>query len=93
MEKIKDLNIGGALAEKINELVQVVNGLKCVENEVPIYETLSHNDVLIISKNDEGLLVVSNRLGVVQLERVEYPKEEEEKQMNIKEVGGEKHGF
>jgi len=77
--KIEEINVEGALAEKINELVKAVNGLKCVESEVPIYETLSRNDVLIISKSEEGLLVARNHLGSVQLERVKYPKEEEEK--------------
>lgn len=83
MKKIEELygSAGGFVGEirdKLNELIRVVNGLKCVENEVPIYETLSHNDVLIISKSDEGLLVASNHSGSVQLKRVKYPKEEED---------------
>ena len=75
MKKIEEINVEGALAEKINELVRAVNGLKCVEAELPIYETLGHNDVLIISKNEEGCLVASNHLGTVELKRVKYPKE------------------
>jgi len=63
--------------EKVNELVRVVNKLKCVEEELPIYETLCHNDILIISKSKDGLLVAGNRLGGVQLERIKYQKEEE----------------
>ena len=45
-------------------------------NEEPIYETLGDNDVLIISKNEEGLLVVSNRNGNVQIKRVKYPEDD-----------------
>ena len=41
-------------------------------NEEPIHETLGDNVVLIISKNEEGLLVVSNRYGSVQIERVKH---------------------
>jgi len=76
MKKIEEINVEGALAEKINELVRAVNGLKCVESEVPIYETLNHNEVLIISKSEEGLLVATNHLGAVELKKVQYPKEE-----------------
>lgn len=65
--------------EKVNELVRAVNNLKCVDEEVPIYETLAHNEVLIISKGEEGVLVATNHLGSVELKRVKYPKEEEEK--------------
>ena len=66
--------------EKVNELVRAVNGLKCVDEEEPIYETLSPNEVLINSKNEEGLLVASNNgLGTVRLKRVKYPREEEQK--------------
>ena len=67
------------LCGKLNEVIRAINNLKCVEEEQLIYETLSHNDVLIISKSDEGLLVATNHLGSVELKRVKYPKEEEEK--------------
>ena len=63
------------IAEKLNAVIQVVNNSKCAEIEEPIYETLGDNDVLIISKNEEGLLVVSNRNGNVQIERVKYPED------------------
>ena len=63
------------LKDKVNELEKVVYSLKCVGIEEPIYETLGDNDVLIISKNEEGLLVVSNRNGNVQIERVKYPED------------------
>ena len=79
MEKIEefvDYGVGRDLATKLNEVIRVVNNLKYTEKEEPIYETLSTNEVLIISKNKEGVLVACNRLGVVQLERVKYPREE-----------------
>ena len=64
------------LKDKVNELEKVVYRLKCVETEEPIYETLGDNEVLIISKNEEGLLVVSNRYGSVEIERVKYPEDD-----------------
>ena len=87
MKKIEELLVAanvndypsGAIKEKLNEVIRAVNNLKCVEEEVPIYETLSHNDALIISKGEEGVLVATNHLGGVELKRVKYPKEEEDK--------------
>ena len=85
MDYASDYNMA-TMWERVNKVIRVVNNLKCIENEVSIYETLNHNDVLIISKSNDGLLVAINRLGVVKLERVPYPKEEEK-------LGGEKYGF
>ena len=84
MKKIAELDYGNeySMADmwgKLNKVIRALNNLKCVEEEVPIYETLSHNDVLIISKGGEGVLVATNHLGSVELKRVKYPKEEEEK--------------
>ena len=82
MTKIEELNleetrlVGSPVAEKLNEVIQVVNNLKCVEEEIPIYETLAPNECLVISKDDDGLLVATNRLGTVHLERVPFPEEE-----------------
>ena len=78
MDEIGEINKEGEIATKLNEVIRAVNNLKCVEEEVPIYETLNHNDMLIISKGEEGLLVAINHLGDVQLKRVKYPKEEGE---------------
>ena len=84
MEKIEEIDMEKGrmvgtlvevIAEKLNAVIQVVNNSKCAEIEEPIYETLDDNDVLIISKNEEGLLVVSNRNGNVQIERVKYPED------------------
>ena len=75
IEEFEGYGVGRDLATKLNEVIRAVNNLKCVEDEVPIYETLSHNDVLIISKGEDGLLVASNHLGSVHLERVKYPEE------------------
>ena len=80
MDKIKELkgNGGGReLADKINELVQAVNNLKCQEDaEQPIFELLHPHDILIISQNDEGLLIATNDgWGKMQMVRVKYPEE------------------
>lgn len=78
MNEIGEINKEGEIATKLNEVIRAVNNLKCVgekvSEEVPIYETLSHNDALIISKDEDGVLVARNRLGDVQLERVKYPE-------------------
>ncbi|MCK4735716.1 MAG: hypothetical protein KAT65_24895 [Methanophagales archaeon] len=81
MEKIKEMDYASeySMADmwgKLNEVIQVVNGQKCVEEEEPIYETLNHNEVLIISKSEEGCLVASNHFGNVELKRIKYPKED-----------------
>ena len=82
MDKIAELDYASEYSMahmwgKLNIVIQALNNLKCVEKEEPIYETLNTNEVLIISKNKEGVLVACNRLGVVQLERVKYPREGE----------------
>lgn len=83
MPKIKEIDleetqlVGSPVAEKLNEIIQIIDNLKCVEEEVPIYETLAPNECLIISKDDDGLLVATNRLGTVDLKRVPFPEEEE----------------
>ena len=63
---------------KLNEVIRAVNNLKCVEEEEPIYEVLSPGDCLVISKNEEGLLVACIMGGKMELRRVKYPKEEED---------------
>ena len=87
MKKIEELkeipSVNGytsmTIVKKLNEIIRIVNGLKCVEGEEPIYELLDKYECLIISKNEEGLLVACNAGGIVELQRVKYPKEEEEK--------------
>jgi len=63
---------------KLNIVIRALNNLKCVEEEEPIYELLDKYECLIISMNEEGLLVACNAGGVVELKRVKYPKEEED---------------
>ena len=84
MKKIAELDYTSgynmaALWGKVNIVIQALNNLKCVEEEEPIYEVLDKYECLIISKNEEGLLVACNTCGIVELKRVKYPKEEEEK--------------
>ena len=77
IEEIKEekIRVEREVATKLNEVIRAVNSLKYIEKDEPIYETLNINEALIISKDKEGVLVASNRLGVVRLERVKYPKE------------------
>jgi len=56
--------------EKLNEAIRVVNSLKCVEEEIPILETLAPGECLVISKDAEGCLVARNFGGEVRLEMV-----------------------
>ena len=80
MDKIKEIESFSSRREvtnKINELVQAINGLRCQEKEEPIYELLNPYDCLLISKNEDGILVACNdEKGKVHLERVPYPCEE-----------------
>ena len=58
------------LLNKLNEVIRVVNSLKCVEEEIPILETLAPGECLIISKGEEGCLVARNFSGEVRLDMV-----------------------
>ena len=58
------------MKEKVNKLERVMYGSIV---ETPIYKTLCHNEVLIISKDNKGVLVARNQLGFVHIERVKYP--------------------
>ena len=59
---------------KLNEVIRAVNNLKCVEEEEPIYEVLTSGDCLVISKNEDGLLVAYVIGGKMELRRVKYPE-------------------
>ena len=64
--------------KKLNDVIQVINGLRCQEKEEPIHEVLNPYDCLLISKNEDGILVAcSDGKGKVHLERVPYPSEED----------------
>ena len=80
MGKIKELDKEFSETElliTINELAQAINNLRCQEKEEPIYEVLNPYDCLLISKNEDGILVAcSNEKGKVHLERVPYPNED-----------------
>ena len=82
-DKIKELDKEFSETElliKINGLVRAINNLRCQEKEEPIYEVLNPYDCLLISKNEDGLLVAcSDEKGKVHLERVPYPSEKGEK--------------
>ena len=64
---------------KLNNVIRAINGLRCQEKEEPIYEVLNPYDCLLISKNEDGILVACNdEKGKVHLERVPYPSEDGE---------------
>lgn len=83
MKKIEEINfekirlIEFSFPEKINEVIKAINNLKCVEEEKPIFELLAKYECLIISENEEGLLVACNIGGKVELKRLIYPKGED----------------
>ena len=65
--------------EKLNAVIRAINNLRCQEKEEPIYEVLNPYDCLLISKNEDGILVAcSSEKGKVHLERVPYPSENSE---------------
>jgi len=74
MKKISELDVlehtPTEIRDKLNEVIQVVNRLRCVEEEKPILETLAPGECLIISKDEEGCLVARNFGGEVHLEKV-----------------------
>lgn len=81
-EMRKEVRTWADFYEKINELVKVVNGFY-EDSEVlegPIYETLAPDEVLIISKSKDGLLVARNEGGRVFLEHVSLDEEKEKKE-------------
>ncbi len=43
--------------------------------EVPIYERLAPGECLVISKDKNGILVVCNKYGKIEMSKVPYPKE------------------
>ena len=66
-EEVHSLN---DIRDKLNEVIQVVNRLRCVEEEKPILEKILPGECLIISKDEEGCIVARNSGGEVSLERV-----------------------
>ena len=47
------------------------------KKEEPIYETLSINECMLLSRDDEGVLFACNENGNVKLKRVPYPTSKE----------------
>ena len=43
------------------------------KEEEPIYEKLSPNECMIISRDAKGILIACNKDGDIQLKRVSYP--------------------
>ena len=70
ISELEEVHSLGNVRDKLNEVIQVVNRLRCVEEEIPILETLAPGECLIISKDEEGCLVARNFSGEVRLEKV-----------------------
>lgn len=66
-EEVHSLN---DVRNKLNEVIRAVDHLKCVDEEIPVLETLAPGECLIISKDEEGCLVAHNFGGEVRLEKV-----------------------
>lgn len=47
------------------------------KKDIPIYEKIGKDECLIISRNEDGILVACNKDGEIDIKRVSYPKEEE----------------
>lgn len=75
MKKIEKLPVGEehpptAVRDKLNEVIQAVNSLKCVEEEIPVLEGLCEGECFLISMSEDGLLVACNQKGEVRLKKV-----------------------
>ena len=75
MKKISELDTEEVhslddVRDKLNEVIRAVGHLKCVDDEMPVLETLAPGECLIISKGEEGCLVARNFGGEVRLEMV-----------------------
>lgn len=46
------------------------------KKEIPIYEKIAPNECLIISRDEDGILVACNKNGEIDIKRVSYPKKE-----------------
>lgn len=46
------------------------------KREEPIYEKLRPNECMIVSKDDDGILVACNKDGYIKLKRIPYPRQE-----------------
>lgn len=44
------------------------------KREEPIYEKLGPNECIILSRDEDGVLVACNKDGDIKLKRVPYPK-------------------
>jgi hypothetical protein len=84
---IRDAGVPERVADMAKNLEETARNIlegKGDSSEAPIYEILKPNESLIISRNEEGILVACNRNGEVEIKRILYPssdnmKEEEEK--------------
>ncbi len=41
--------------------------------EIPIYEKIAPGECLIVSRNKDSVLVVCNKNGKIEIERISYP--------------------
>ena len=70
ISELEEVHSLGNVRDKLNEVIQVVNRLRCVEEEIPILETLAPGECFLISMDEDCLLVARNFSGDVRLEKV-----------------------
>ena len=71
------LHTGCEQKSQINEVIQAVGHLKCVDDEMPVLETLAPGECLIISKDEEGCLVACNKKGELALRKIKGGEKDE----------------
>ena len=70
ISELEEVHSLGNVRDKLNEVIQVVNRLRCVEEEIPILETLAPGECFLISMDEDGLLVARNFSGEMRLDKV-----------------------
>ena len=69
LEVLEEISVAD-IRDKLNEVIQALNSLKCVEEERPVFEGLCDGECFLISMSEDGLLVACNKDGGVRLEMV-----------------------
>ena len=82
MKKISELDTEEVhslddVRDKLNEVIRAVGHLKCVDDEMPVLETLAPGECLIISKDEEGCLVACNKKGELALRKIKGGEKDE----------------
>ena len=70
ISELEEVHSLGNVRDKLNEVIQVVNRLRCVEEEKPVLECLCEGECFLISISEDGLLVACNKKGEVALRKI-----------------------